>query len=85
MPCGFNLARTVAESVHLRTLPGWNKLKAVRSGCVFAVDGNSHFNRPGLRLIESVEILAEIFWSENAPVLHGVRWEELLLLQSDNG
>jgi iron complex transport system substrate-binding protein len=40
--------------------PGWNDLKAVRQGRVFLTDGNSYFNRPGPRLVESAEILAEI-------------------------
>jgi len=85
MPCGFDLARTLAESRCLQSRPGWSDLRAVRSGRVFAVDGNSHFNRPGPRLVESAEILEEILWAERAPVLRGARWEGLPLLQSDNG
>jgi len=41
--------------------PEWQALSAVKSGRVFATDGNSFFNRPGPRLIESVDILSEIF------------------------
>jgi iron complex transport system substrate-binding protein len=54
MPCGFSLERTVREYHRTNFLPGW-------SGEVYAVDGSSHFNRPGPRLIDGVEILAEIF------------------------
>lgn len=76
MPCGFDLARTVAESAHLRTLPGWNELKAVRSGRVFAVDGNSHFNRPGPRLVESAEILVDLLRSDRSS-FHPEGWRRL--------
>ncbi|MBI1176856.1 ABC transporter substrate-binding protein [bacterium] len=61
MPCGFNVERTISEAQVLGSLPGWRDLRAVKAGRVFAVDGNSHFNRPGPRLIDSAEILAKIF------------------------
>jgi iron complex transport system substrate-binding protein len=60
LPCGFDLARTVAEMAPLRAHAAWPALKAVRTGRVFATDGNQYFNRPGPRLVESLEILAEI-------------------------
>lgn len=60
MPCGFDLEKTLAESRQLKTNAAWNGLKAVRNGQVFAVDGHQYFNRPGPRLVESVDILAEI-------------------------
>jgi iron complex transport system substrate-binding protein len=76
MPCGFDHARTVTESARLRTLPGWSDLKAVRSGRVFAVDGNSYFNRPGPRLVESAEILAEVLWPDIISAREK-RWQRL--------
>ena len=33
---------------------------AVRRGAVFALDGSAYFSRPGPRVIDGVEILAEI-------------------------
>jgi iron complex transport system substrate-binding protein len=60
MPCGFDLERTELESIGLKSHPDWSKLKAVKNGKVFLVDGNAYFNRPGPRLVESTEILAEI-------------------------
>tara|TARA_Y100000588_G_scaffold234143_1_gene247723 strand:+ start:230 stop:382 length:153 start_codon:yes stop_codon:yes gene_type:complete len=36
----------------------------VRQGRVYVTDGNQYFNRPGPRLVESGEILAEIFYPE---------------------
>ena len=60
MPCGFDLARTRGEMPALERLPGWDALRAVRAGRVAIVDGHQYFNRPGPRLVESAEILAEI-------------------------
>ena len=60
MPCGFDLERTEKESAVLTQHPNWNRLKAVKNNQVFVVDGNAYFNRPGPRLVDSAEILAEI-------------------------
>jgi iron complex transport system substrate-binding protein len=60
-PCGFDLGRSAAEA--LRVLPyraGWEALPAVRNGRVYAVDGNAYFSRPGPRIVESLELLAEL-------------------------
>lgn len=59
-PCGFDIARTLEETHLLISNPAWDKLKAVRAGRVFIGDGNQYFNRPGPRLLESLEILAEV-------------------------
>ena len=61
MPCGFDLERTERESKVLTQHPGWKSLKAVKDDKVFIVDGNAYFNRPGPRLVDSAEILAEVF------------------------
>lgn len=60
MPCGFGLGRTQAEVRSLTSREGWRELRAVREGRVAIADGNRYFNRPGPRLAESAEILAEI-------------------------
>jgi iron complex transport system substrate-binding protein len=59
-PCGFDMERTAAELQSLRKQPGWHHLKAVREERVFIADGNQYFNRPGPRIAESLQILAEI-------------------------
>ncbi len=61
MPCGFDLQRCRHETSLLAQRPEWKELSAVKSGRVFVTDGNSYFNRPGPRLIDSLEIFAEIF------------------------
>lgn len=60
MPCGYRIGQTLAERASLQAKPGWRDLSAVRAGRVFAVDGHHYFNRPGPRLVESAEIVAEI-------------------------
>ena len=61
MPCGFNIDRTLEEIDILKKKTDWLNLKAVMLNQVFVVDGNQYFNRPGPRLVESAEILFEIF------------------------
>lgn len=76
LPCGFDLTRTRQEMLTLTRHPRWTDLKAVRTGQVFATDGNQYFNRPGPRLVESVEILAEILHPERFHFGHeGSGWE----------
>ena len=60
MPCGFDIPKTQAEMVHLTQNSDWKCLSAVKNGRVFLADGNQYFNRPGPRLVESLEILIEI-------------------------
>lgn len=60
MPCGFSIERTMRELDVLLQLPGFADLKAVKNNRVYMADGNQYFNRPGPRIVDSVEILAEI-------------------------
>ena len=59
-PCGFDIERTRSEMPLLAKHGEYGKLKAVQAGKVFVVDGNQYMNRPGPRIVESLEILAEI-------------------------
>lgn len=61
MPCGFSLSRIQQEFSTMTDHADWRKLRAVQTGKVYLTDGNQYFNRPGPRLVESLEILAEIF------------------------
>jgi iron complex transport system substrate-binding protein len=60
MPCGFDLERSRQDMPALAARPEWPRLRAVRDRRVFLTDGNQYFNRPGPRLAESLEILAEL-------------------------
>lgn len=58
--CGFDVPRTLVDLPILRGYPGWSALPCVRSGRVYVVDGSAYFNRPGPRLVDSLEILAHM-------------------------
>jgi iron complex transport system substrate-binding protein len=77
MPCGFDLTRAATETARLAERNSWSELRAAREGAVAIVDGNRYFNRPGPRLADSAEILAEIFHSDVFHFGHrgdGWRW-----------
>jgi iron complex transport system substrate-binding protein len=61
MPCGLHLAETVEAWARLPRPPDYDELLAVRRERIFALDGSGYFSRPGPRVIDGIEILAEIF------------------------
>lgn len=65
MPCGFDTKRTISEYENiLEKNEIWNSLKAVKSNQVFAVDANSFFSKPSIRIVDGLEILAKIIQPE---------------------
>ena len=60
LPCGFDIPRTQNEMSAIAGDARWLDLRAVKAGRVYLTDGNQFFNRPGPRVVESAEILAEI-------------------------
>jgi iron complex transport system substrate-binding protein len=78
LPCGYDLPKTREEMPALTTRPDWSTLKAVRNQRVYLTDGNQYFNRPGPRLVESLEILAEVLHPQTFHFGHeGTGWEYL--------
>lgn len=78
MPCGFDLDQTHQAMQDLAATHGcaWQSLKAVQRGQVYLTDGNQYFNRPGPRLVDSLELLAEIVHPELFnPVYAGRGWQ----------
>ena len=74
-PCGYGLERCLEELPLLQAKRGWAHLQAVRMGRVYFADGNSYFNRPGPRLADSAEMLAEMLWGGIAGQHHeGTAW-----------
>jgi len=59
-PCGFDIERTMQEMHLITGKPEFSQLKAAKSSRVFVGDGNQYFNRPGPRVVESLEIMAEL-------------------------
>ena len=77
-PCGWDIPKSREEMKTLIRKSEWKNLKAVRNGRVFLCDGNQYFNRPGPRIVESLEILAEIFHPEIFSFGHqGRGWEKM--------
>lgn len=75
MPCGFGIDRSRRELDALARRPEWSGLRAVREGRIFLTDGNQYFNRPGPRLADAAEILAEIMHADTARYGHeGAGW-----------
>ena len=75
MPCGFDINRSRREMPALTSRPEWPQLSAVKNGRVFITDGNQYFNRPGPRVVESAEIVAELLHSDNVNFGHrGTSW-----------
>ena len=60
IPCGYGIEKTMAEFAALTGLDVWHRLRAVREARVFVADGNAYFNRPGPRIVESIEIVVDI-------------------------
>ncbi|MFC6719421.1 cobalamin-binding protein [Natrialbaceae archaeon GCM10025810] len=59
-PCGFDLEQVAANRADLTEREGWSDLSAVRNGRAWAMDGDQYLNRPGPRLVETLEVLAPI-------------------------
>lgn len=75
LPCGFDIQRAGAEMPALARQPGWTTLRAVRDGHIYLTDSSQFFNRPGPRLVESLEILAEILHPDAFHLGHeGTGW-----------
>jgi len=64
IPCGFTLDRVIAEAATPAVWPHLQRLRAFHQGRAWAVDGHHLFNRPGPRLVDSLEVLAEIVQPE---------------------
>lgn len=74
IPCGFALDRAERELKACWPRLGVNDLRAARTGRLYLADGNALFNRPGPRLVESLEVLAEILHPERCRYGHEGRF-----------
>jgi iron complex transport system substrate-binding protein len=64
MPCGYNLQRAREEFLRVRDFYPWERLRAFQDQSIFIVDANSYFSRSGPRLVDGLEMLAEILHPE---------------------
>jgi iron complex transport system substrate-binding protein len=67
MPCGADVSKTLSELNYVRALPGWDELPAVRHSHVYAVNASAYFSRSGPRLVDGLELLAQIIQPELFP------------------
>jgi iron complex transport system substrate-binding protein len=84
-PCGFGLERSLQEQCALERYPWWHELRAVKNGNVAFADGNLFFNRSGMTVSQTAEIIAEILhgisFGEKTEGIHW-RWSEAKVAQS---
>ena len=66
-PCGFKLEQTLQELETLNRNVPLESWKAYQKKNIFIVDGNAYFNRPGPRIMDSLEILSYCLHPETFP------------------
>lgn len=81
--CGFNVERTRQDLPILQAQPGWSNLKCVQTRRVFLVDGSAYFNRPGPRLVDSLELLAHALHPTLHPLPDGVPAAKNIFVDGD--
>ncbi len=64
MLCGYKIERSLDEIDRLSFRPGWYDFPAVRQGRIYVVDSPAYFSRPGPRIVNGLEILAEVIHPE---------------------
>jgi iron complex transport system substrate-binding protein len=75
-PCGYDVARARGEIGNLKTRPGWEKIPAVKAGRIYIMDANATLSRPGPRIVDGLEELAQMIQPELFEAsMAGVKWE----------
>lgn len=70
--CGFTVERTLQDLPLLTGYPAWSDLPCARSGRVYIVNGSDYFSRPGPRLVDSLELLAQALHPDIHPLPAGL-------------
>jgi iron complex transport system substrate-binding protein len=77
-PCGYDIRRAREELNLLKQRAGWDTIPAVKTGRVYLMDANATLSRPGPRIVDGLEDLAQIIQPELFPVEAGkARWEKM--------
>lgn len=77
-PCGYDLSRARGELNNLTSRPEWKTLPAVAAGRVFLMDANATLSRPGPRIVNGLEELAQMIHPELFPIgAKESRWERV--------
>ncbi|HSA83792.1 MAG TPA: ABC transporter substrate-binding protein, partial [Patescibacteria group bacterium] len=78
-PCGFSISRTMEEIVLISQREGFKNLKAYKEKNIFLMDGDAYLTRPGPRVVDGIEILVDIFYSQRGESRHSENdWRRLL-------
>ncbi len=64
MPCGFNVTRALEDVALLAQQEEWAALPAVQQRQVYVLNANAYTSRSGPRLVNGLEIFAEILHPE---------------------
>lgn len=72
-PCGYDIPRAKSELPRLQARAGWNDLPAVKSGRIYYLDANATLSRPGPRMVDALEDMAQIFHPDLFPVAESAR------------
>jgi iron complex transport system substrate-binding protein len=59
-PCGFEIPRARKEIFLFKHRLGWDKLRAVKNGRVYYMNGDAFLTRSGPRLVDGIEIFSKI-------------------------
>jgi iron complex transport system substrate-binding protein len=65
--CGYDVNLAQRDYELLREFPGFDSLRAARTGEIYLVNARAYFARPGPRIIDSIEILAGILHPKEFP------------------
>src|SRR6266516_822648 len=63
-PCGFDLNGVMEELHVLASYTGWDGIPAFKSSKIYAVNASAYFSRPGPRIVQGLELLAQIIHPE---------------------
>ena len=66
-PCGAHLDDACSQAREILEQTRWSEIPAVQSGEVYAVDASSYFARPGPRVFDGIEVLANILHPDRVP------------------
>ena len=64
MPCGFDVKRALQDVPLLVKQEGWASLPAVVNNRVYVIDAGAYTSRSGPRLVDGLEIMAEMIHPE---------------------
>lgn len=62
--CGYTVELTMEDYPTFQAYPDCGNIPAVQHGRVYAANGSAHFSRPGHRIVDSLEIPAEMLHPE---------------------